>query len=139
MDEKQKLIEQKGSSFAILMLMRWFLAKNLSVANRTFLKRRQMGTTKYKNIFKWTSEKKNGFKNVYLVNAKPLGDAFTMIDMAAWQFHLLVTSSVCHLTNYTPVCNAIWLLVQSESRNYSPRLKPGKRRDKYHKSRIQKF
>jgi len=51
-------------------------------------------------------ENNSAFKNVYLVNAEPLGDAFTMIHMAAWQFHLLVSSSVCHLTNYTPVSKA---------------------------------
>jgi hypothetical protein len=48
----------------------------------------------------------------YLVNAKPFGNAFTMINMTAWQFHLLVTSSISHLANYTPVFNAIGLSVK---------------------------
>lgn len=39
-----------------------------------------------------------------LVNAKPFGDAFAMVNMLAWQFYLLVTSFVPHLANHTSVC-----------------------------------
>ena len=39
-----------------------------------------------------------------LVNSEPFCYAFTVVNMTAWQFHLLVTSSICHLTDHTPVC-----------------------------------
>lgn len=38
-----------------------------------------------------------------LVDAKPLGDAFRMINMLAQQFYLLVPSFVPPLANYTSV------------------------------------
>ena len=39
-----------------------------------------------------------------LANAKPFGDAFTMVNMLARQFYLPVTSFVPHLANHTSVC-----------------------------------
>jgi hypothetical protein len=39
-----------------------------------------------------------------LVNAKPFGDAFPVVNMLAWQFYLPVASFVPHLANHTSVC-----------------------------------
>lgn len=97
------------SFFCFDHLVLRFVAKNLVVANWTYLKT-QINSRTWRlleaakcRILKAFFFFASNMTMTDLVDTEPLGDAIGMVHMLAWQFHLLVPSFVPHLANHTSV------------------------------------